>query len=91
MDFSNLDPKAIFGTLLRTLGGLVAGWLIKKGVVEEAQSGMIVGVVVGFITLGWSVIQKYRARAAEKAKIEIAIQSPVTTSVEQVEILQASK
>lgn len=86
MDLGILDPKAILGAIFRTVGGLIAGYLIKRGLADGTQQDMIVGLVVGIAMFTWSTIQKMRAKKAEAEKVSLAIKAPsASTTVADIE------
>lgn len=83
---SIFDLKAILGAVFRTLGSLTAGWLIRKGLADQAQADMVIGLVVGLGTFTWSIVQKLRAKKAEAEKVSLAIQAPsASTTVTDIE------
>lgn len=63
---------------------LVAGVLVKKGVISDEASGLyveqampvVIGVAMALVALAWSVYQKKRANA----KVDLALALPANTT-----------
>ena len=85
----DIDLKAQAGSFVRLILGLVAGLLVTKGLLKEGQqTGWVEGATGAVFFVGsfaWAIFKNLRARKAEKEKIAVAIQSPATTTVAQVE------
>lgn len=56
----------LIGGIARTLLATAGGSLIAKGYINNADIDSLVGAVTVLVTLGWSMIQKYRASLIAK-------------------------
>lgn len=61
----------LINPLLRGIAQGIAGILVAKGITDDSTE-VVAGVILGVLTLVWSIIEKRMA----KAKLEEAIQSP---------------
>lgn len=70
-----MDPQnssavpAYVASLLRTVGGMVGGYLIGKGYITAEQAPEIGGALLTIGIAVWSVVQKYNANKALQAAI----------------------
>lgn len=53
----------IIGSTVRTTLATAAGGLIAKGYIDATTLDMLIGGVIGLMTLGWSIWQKKKAKA----------------------------
>lgn len=54
------DPDSLIAGLASDAGKLIAGALVTHGLVAQGQMQLAIGVVVGLLSLGWSVWKKYQ-------------------------------
>lgn len=54
------DPDSLVAGLGRDVGKLVAGALVTHGLVAQSDMQLAIGVIVGVLSLAWSVWQKYQ-------------------------------
>lgn len=58
--------QTLAGGIIRTGLGVLAGYLVRSGIVDAGQTGAIVdvgsGVVLGALVLGWSMLEKWLAQ-----------------------------
>lgn len=54
--------KLTVGSLARHAGNLAAGGLLANGYIQEDMTQQVIGVVSGFILVGWSLLQKRMAQ-----------------------------
>lgn len=74
-------------SVLRTLLGVLSGYLIQKGYINADQATALVsnlitagGAALAVGTALWGAIQKYRTEQATKARETAAVQSGVTAA-----------
>jgi hypothetical protein len=54
----------VVGSTVRTIAAAGAGYLVNKGFIDAASTEVVVGIVIGVVTLAWSIWQKKRAKDA---------------------------
>lgn len=54
----------VVGSTIRTVLATVAGGLVTNGYLDADTLNMLAGGIVALVTLGWSIWQKKRAKAA---------------------------
>lgn len=71
-----------FGALTRFLLAGIAGWFVKKGIIDDNLStDLLAAAVIGIPTLIWSLYQKYK----DRVKFLTALQLPVGSTESDVE------
>jgi hypothetical protein len=71
MDTVNALPSYL-ASIIRNILAMVAGYLVGKGVMDEATSTAIIGGVMAAIPVIWSLLQKKSATD----KLQAAIDAP---------------
>lgn len=95
----NETIKTFVGSAVRWLLVLLAGILVKKGIISTEESDVyvnqalpvVIGLVIALGTLAWSIWQKRSAAAKQDSLIETAVKQPASTSVAEVKAIQEAK
>lgn len=69
MDQAPNPVPSYLATLLRTLGGMVGGYLIGKGYITAEQAPEIGGGLLAAVVAIWGIVQKINAHKALKSAI----------------------
>lgn len=80
-DFNSIKLGLVRDVVKLLAGAMIAKGLIGEGFVTDARIEVVTGIVLTILTVLWSAWQK---RMATKA-VEVAISSPVTTTVQDVQ------
>lgn len=69
MDATPNPVPSYLASILRTVGGIVGGWLIGKGYITAEQAPEIGGGLLALVVAAWGLIQKLNAHKALKSAI----------------------
>lgn len=69
MDQTPSAVPSYVASILRTVGGIVGGWLIGKGYITAEQAPEIGGGLLAVVVAVWGIIQKINAHKALKSAI----------------------
>jgi hypothetical protein len=71
-----VNPNAlpdIAATAVRYLAALLSGWLIRKGIIADADSALILGLMLALATTAWGL---YRTWANKAKLVTVASAAP---------------
>lgn len=58
---------------IRTLLGVLAGWLVGKGYLSQDQAGPVVSAVLVIAPVLWGVVEKFKSEKVTQARIVAAV------------------